>query len=411
MERERRPVLNRGGSETSTQHVARIRGPLAAPVPPSTREHQAIAALALVAFALNLNTSVLGALLPFVPGELSNRATWLLAAAGFGSAIGALLMPAAAARMGLRPVLLASLAAFGVVSALHLLPLGVWPFLVVRALSGVAVGTAYAAASSLVTEAVPYARRGAAMGWFTAGMFLAIPVGMPIAVLCADAGGWQWIFGVQAVLAVGGVMAAARSVPATAGRLAPMRYLPVLRNGAAMAGLLATMLHVGSFFTTVQLATRWLADTGRVPAEDQMWLWIGLGAVSVVGSGLLGRLSDAFGKRNFVLATSAVLVGCFLFLTREPTGAVLAWVGAGLALTAAARTGPLQALVSGVVVKDEVASLMALRGFAMQVGVGAFALAATPLSADLGFRGVLWLGAGCQAASYLVIRLWGREGR
>jgi predicted MFS family arabinose efflux permease len=161
----------------------------------------------------------------------------------------------------------------------------------------------------------------------------------------------------------------------------------------------------------VQLAGTWLAETGRVAADDQIWLWVGLGAASVAGSALLGRLSDLIGKRLFVLATSAVLVGCFLMLAREPGGATLAWVGALLAVTAAARTGPLQALVSGVVAREEVPSLMALRGFAMQAGVGLFAVAATPVGEELGFGGVLWLGAGCQAASYLAIRLFAREGR
>lgn len=384
---------------------------LTATEPANLREREATLALAVVAFALNLNTSVLGALLPFVPGPLAAQATWLLAAAGFGSALGALLLPLVARRAGVRGALDGSLVAFGLLSALHLLPQQQWSFAAVRGLSGLAVGVAYAAASTLVAEAVPYARRGAAMGWFTAGMFLAIPVGLPVAVLCARAGGWQWIFGLQAALAVLGLLAGRRSLPARVPQPPPLRFLAVLGNGAAMAGLLATLLHVGSFFTTVQLASSWLAATGRVPAADQIWLWVGLGGASVLGSALLGRLSDLFGKRHFVLATSAVLVGCFLYLTREPAGSALLAVGALLAVTAAARTGPLQALLSGVVAKDDLPSLMALRGFAMQVGVGAFAVAAAPLQADLGFRGVLFLGAGCQALSYVAIRLFGREGR
>ncbi|MFN9331784.1 MAG: hypothetical protein ACK6D1_04205, partial [Planctomycetota bacterium] len=55
------------------------------------REVQAIAALALAAFSLNLNTNVLGALLPFVRAEVGGAGGPLLAAAGFGSAVGALL--------------------------------------------------------------------------------------------------------------------------------------------------------------------------------------------------------------------------------------------------------------------------------------------------------------------------------
>ena len=40
-----------------------------------------------------------------------------------------------------------------------------------------------------------------------------------------------------------------------------------------------------------------------------------------------------------------------------------------------------------------------------------FALAAAPIGTNLGFGGVLWFAAGCQLLSYLVIRVWVREGR
>jgi hypothetical protein len=46
----------------------------------------------------------------------------------------------------------------------------------------------------------------------------------------------------------------------------------------------------------------------------------------------------------------------------------------------------------------------------MQAGVGAVALAATPLVDRFGFRGVLYLAAACQAVSYAAIRLWVHEG-
>jgi DHA1 family putative efflux transporter-like MFS transporter len=308
-------------------------------------------------------------------------------------------------------VLVAALQVFVAASLLHLVPGGLPWLLAVRALSGVAVGVAYAAASASVAEVAPYGRRGTAMGRFNAGMFLAIPIGMPLTVAFARLGCWQAIFAVQAAVALLGCIWAVRAVPAGEPDSSRPALWPVLRNGAAVAGLLATMLHVGSFFTTVQLATTWLHQSGRLAKEDHMVLWVGLGAASVVGSSVFGRISDVFGKRNFVMATSAVLVGCFLFLTREPGGLGLLLVGTLLAVCASARTGPLQALVSGLVPKEQLNALMSWRGFAMQVGVGGFAFAAAPLADRLGFRGVLFLAAACQLASYVAIRLWVREGR
>lgn len=384
----------------------------------------AIAALALAAFALNLNTNVLGALLPFVRAELAladRDAEVLLAAAALGSAAGALAVGPLAARFGRRRLLLQGLAGFVVLSLLHLVGPSFWPFVAIRALAGVGVGVAYAAASALAAEVAPYAKRGAAMGWFNAGMFLAIPVGMPLSVALALQGHWNGIFAVQALVGAVGFFWALRAVPATerfavpaagaVGRGLWAAFRPVLASRAVVAGLLATMLHVGSFFTTVQLATTWLDQTGRIVKEDQIALWVGLGFASVAGSALFGRLSDRIGKRRYVLTTSIVLVGCFGGLALEPGPWALLAVGTLLAMVAAARTGPLQALVSGLVPPEHLGALMGLRGAVMQFGVFAFALAARPVADALQFRGVLWLAASCQLASYAAIRFWVREGR
>lgn len=374
----------------------------------------AITALATAAFALNLNTNVLGALLPFVRAAenlTDEQGKQLIAAAAFGSAAGSLAFGRVAAWCGRRTALLGAMAVFVVLSLLHLLPGTPLLLLVLRAGSGLAVGVAYAAASALSAEIVPYHRRGASMGRFNAGMFLAIPVGMPLSVWFASLGYWPGVFALQAVVGLLGCYWTLRAVPIDAPAPTGASTWRVLANAGAMAGLFATALHVGSFFTTVQLATTWLDRTGRLPKDQQMPLWIGLGLLSVLGSSLLGRFADAVGKRLFVMVTSLLLAACFWLLAREQDSLTLALVGSVLALIASARTGPLQALVSGQVPAGDLAALMGLRGFLMQVGVGGFALAAAVLERERSFAAVLWLAVGFQALSYLAIRLFVREGK
>lgn len=384
----------------------------------------AIAALATAAFALNLNTNVLGALLPFVRAAenlTDEQGKQLIAAAAFGSAFGSLAFGRIAAWSGRRTALLASLALFVGLSLLHLVPGSAvagsgahWWLVALRAGSGLAVGVAYAAASALTAEIVPYQRRGASMGRFNAGMFLAIPIGMPLSVWFASLGYWPGVFGLQALVGMLGCWWTLRAVPPEAPRTegtSGASTWRVLTNAGAMGGLVATALHVGSFFTTVQLATTWLDRTQRLPKDQQMPLWIGLGLLSVLGSSLLGRFADAMGKRMFVMGTSLLLAACFWLLARQPDNLQLALVGSVLALVAAARTGPLQALVSGQVPAADMAALMGLRGFLMQAGVGGFALAAGVIERERSFAAVLWLAVGFQALSYLAIRLFVREGR
>jgi len=373
----------------------------------------AVLALAMSAFVLNLNSNVMGALLPFLRGEFGfdgDGGAMLLAAGGAGSAVGAFLVADAGRWFGRRAVLGISLTVFCAASVLHLFVGDYWPLFVVRVLSGFASGLAYATASAAAADLAPYERRGAVMGRFNAGLFLAIPVGLPLTVWLASLGYWQATFLLQAAVGALALFLSLRQVP----KLPPSkegRRLPLLKNGGVVAVLLATMLHVGSFFTVVQLATSWLDDEGIVPKEHQVWVWVGLGALSVVGSAMFGKLSDRLGKRRFVLITSGVLVICFFALSREWGPDYLLPIGCVLAIAAAARTGPLQALVSGLVPSEQLGALMGLRGFCMQLGVFLFALGASGLTSKLGFRGVLMLGAACQLGSYLAIRLGVHEPR
>lgn len=377
----------------------------------NSRERMAVLTLAMSAFVLNLNSNVMGALLPFIKSEFDfadDGAAWLLAAAGIGSAAGAFFVADVARWFGRRTVLVVSLSLFVVASLLHMVVTDYWPLLGLRVLAGFATGLAYATASAAAADLAPYERRGAVMGRFNAGMFLAIPLGLPLAVWLAAMGYWSFTFVVQAAVGAIAVVLSLRYVPALPPSSAGRRW-PLLKNPAVIAVLLSTMLHVGSFFTVVQMATTWLDESGLVAKEDQIWMWVGLGVLSVVGSALLGRLSDKVGKRQFVLATSAILVICFIVLARGPSPLMLLLVGCLLALAAAARTGPLQALVSGLVPADQLGALMGLRGFSMQVGVFLFAMGAAGLAKRLGFEGVLVLAAGCQFLSYLAIRFGVRE--
>ena len=370
-------------------------------------------ALAMSAFVLNLNSNVMGALLPFLRAEFGfdgDGGAMLLAVAGAGSAVGALVVADAGRWFGRRAVLGISLAIFVAASAAHLLVHAYWPLLAVRALSGFSSGLAYATASAAAADLAPYERRGAVMGRFNAGLFLAIPVGLPLTVWLASSGWWQATFVLQAAVGALALAMSLRQVPA----LPPAkeaRRLPLLTNGGVVAVLIATMLHVGSFFTVVQLATSWLDDEGIVKKEDQVWVWVGLGALSVVGSAMFGKLADRLGKRRFVLISSGVLVFCFFVLSRTWGVDYLLPIACVLAVAAAARTGPLQALVSGLVPGEQLGALMGLRGFCMQLGVFLFALGASGLSERLGFRGVLMLGAACQLGSYMAIRLGVQEPR
>jgi DHA1 family inner membrane transport protein len=379
------------------------------------RERWAVLAMALAAFALSLNTNVMGALMPFLgdgsqPLLLSKvEKGWLLSAAAGASAVAALLAGPLADRRGRRGPLLTGLALFSLASAAHVPAGSFGVLLAARIISGGAVGIAYACASALVADLVPYARRAAAMGVFTAGMFLAVPIGLPLAVWFANTGNWRAIFWVQTGVGIFALLLGVQLVPSGRSTAEVRSPLAVLGRPGVMAALLATMLHVGSFFTTVQLAGDWLDGAGTLRKDDQYLLWIVLGFASVLGSILLAPMADRMGKRNFVLMATIPMVACLLLLARVATLGALLPAGLALAVVAAARTGPLQALVSGLVPGQEQATLMGLRAGAQQVGVTVFAVAAGSLYQGFGFDTVLLAAACCQALTYVAIRYGVKE--
>ena len=370
-------------------------------------------ALTLGAFAMALNSQVLAALMPFVPLEFApDKAAkgTLAATAGFAGAFGALLLGPWVDRVGRRPPILLGMTVFTVASLLHLLASTANQLLAARAIAGFAVGVAYTGASAAVADLVPYERRGAAMGVFNSGIFLATPIGLPIANACALAGSWRAIFAVQAVLGVLTVFVVARVLPRGFGRTSVRTsQWTLLRQPMVLPTLLAVLLATGGFFSFVQFVGEWLDETRIVVKRQQAWLWIGLGFASALGSILLGRFVDRLGKRRFVLVSTAalaVLLGAMALVRDLPT---LLAVGLPMTFVAAARTSAFQALASELVGSTMRGTLMGARSAAVQLGQGVFLQVGGAVYAAHGFGGFLWLSVAAVALSYLLIGVFVRD--
>lgn len=384
------------------------------PEPRPGGERLAVAVLAMAAFAVSINANVMGALNPFLRDELGidkSQQGDLVAITNGGQALSALLISPAIDAFGRRRMLVAALLVFAAASMLHLWVAGYGMLLLARGLAGIGAGVAYAAAAAMVADLVPYARRGAAMGVFAAGMYLAVPIGLPIAQQTADAGHWPVIFGVQGAAALVVAVLAFVLLPGQPGTGRVAWPFPLLRERGVTAAVLTSALHVGAFVTTIQLCSTWLDDTHLVPKSQQHWLWIVLGTAPVLGSLVLSPLSDRFGKRNFVLLTTASLAICLVALGRVSTFGWLLVVGLLLAVLAAARTGPLQALMSKLVHRDELGLLMGLRGAGMYLGIAAISWSGSRIYEHHGFQNMLYGAAGCVAIAYVLVRQFMPEER
>jgi predicted MFS family arabinose efflux permease len=178
----------------------------------------------------------------------------------------------------------------------------------------------------------------------------------------------------------------------------------VLRAPRVVAAILAIMCHVGGLLTPVQFTGPWLDDSGLMPRDRQWPVWLVLGLCAAAGSVWLPRYADRYGKWRFVLITTApVSVGLILLaglLSIE--GLVL--IGIPVALVAAARIGPQQALLSELVPVEQRGTVMGIRAAAVSLATGLAASGGTRLQDQHGFAAVLIAAGLLIGAAYFLVR-------
>ena len=371
-------------------------------------ERLALAALTFAGFAIAVNVQVLAALGPYLSiadDEFGN----LVGAGWIGSALGALALLPVVDRVGRRAPMIWGLCAFAVASAGHVVVDGYLELLVVRFVAGLAGGALFSIASATVADLVPYERRSVSMGVFNLSIFLAVPVGMPLAIVLARADTPMSIFGLQAVVAILAVFGLLRTIPAGLGKDGAALQWRVLTEPHVGAAIVSMMLYSGAFASTVQLLGRWLADDGIVDREQQMWVWFGLGLLGASGTFTLSRLSDRVGKLRFVVLLSFVVGLGMLALRWVQDVTWLAILGVPIALCAPVRSGAMMAVTTGLVPSERRGSLMLIRTTAVNAAMGVMALVVGQLDAAYGFGAVLVVGASCVGLSGLLAGAFVRE--
>lgn len=191
-----------------------------------------------------------------------------------------------------------------------------WPMmLVARLLSGAAGGQAGALGLVMLSDEVPDARRGRAIGSLMAANGLAAILGVPLALWSAQHLGWQAPFLLVAAgaLVAGGLAAGLlptmrRPGPVEGSRLAP------LASGRAVGALGLTVLVVASSFLINPNLSAFLQFNLGLPREDMPWMYGLAGSFALVATQLTGRAVDRWGSARVGAVAALVYVGVVLTL-------------------------------------------------------------------------------------------------
>ncbi|WP_425402205.1 MFS transporter [Gordonia shandongensis] len=184
----------------------------------------AVAVLCAAGIVVALMQTIIVPLIPDLPTMLdttSTNASWALT---ITLLVGAVITPISGRlgdMIGKRLVLIASLGAVAVGSAVCALSSGLLLFLVGRGIQGLGIGT-IAVGISLMRDIVPPARLGSSIGAMSASLGVGGSLGLPFAAVIAQQINWNALFWVSTAVGVVAAAAVALTVPrsdiATGGR-------------------------------------------------------------------------------------------------------------------------------------------------------------------------------------------------
>ena len=224
-------------------------------------------------------------------------------------------------RRGRKVMLLRSMVAISLFTALMGLSQNVWQFFGVRAMMGAFAGFS-ATAITLVASQMPNHRLGYALGWLSTGQLIGGLVGPLLGGLVADVSGSNRVpFFVTSGIATAVTLAAAllvreRFTPemATAKRGSALAGLRTLLTGTGMLSLFVVLLlaqfGVRSVQPVITLYVQTLVGAAPNLATLSGFAFSVTGLADIIASPFLGKRSDVLGYRRVLLIS---LLGAALF--------------------------------------------------------------------------------------------------
>ena len=255
--------------------------------------------------------------------------------------------------------------------------------MVARIAAGLFGGVMTALIQTVVGDAIPFERRGRAMGVVMASFSLATVAGVPASLWLADHFGWHATF--IAIAAVGFAIATVglRTLPRMGSHVqaarasSPWRAISsVLRDANHWRAFGFTALVMSAGFTTIPFLTIYMtSNMGLQPAQVPMVYLVG-GIATFFSSRLIGAMSDRWGKvRIFRLVASLAMVP---LLSVPYLGAIPLW--ALLAMTTlffvfvSGRMVPGMTIVTAASAPQVRGTFMSLNGSVQSAAMGVASL-------------------------------------
>ncbi len=235
------------------------------------------------------------------------------------TAVGGVMFGFLGDRFGRKPVVIATVAVYGLGTLLCASSHSLGELLAYRSFAGLGIGGGWASGQALVAESAPAERRGRYAGYVQTGAPLGVLLAAAVSGYLEPQVGWRWVFVISAI-------------PALAVGLAQWRFLPesdvwlrsgkrtfisrddlrALRRHAPVLALLFVwvLLNSEAYWFTYSWMPGYLELQRGLTTRESGRLLIHMQYGGVLGYAIFGFLADRFGRRPmFTLFAIALAVG------------------------------------------------------------------------------------------------------
>jgi MFS transporter, DHA1 family, inner membrane transport protein len=250
--------------------------------------------------------------------------------------------------------------------------------LISRIVAGLFGGLLGAQVISIVSDIIPFERRGRAMGQLMGAFAVASIVGVPFSLYMANLFSWHAPFLIIAILGLVVVPLIYKFVPFLTGHINSQKVDlrktlgDIFKNSEYVKALLFSGLMMMGHFLIIPFINPFLEYNKGIPKTMTPLVYLFGGISALIFSNVVGILSDKYGKWLFYKICVIISIPLILFVTNIPSSNIVLILFI-FSLWFAAATGrgvTSQALVSNVVSQEIRGSFQSFNSFMQQIGTG-----------------------------------------
>jgi DHA1 family inner membrane transport protein len=383
------------------------------------RIHPGVLSLAVSAFAIGVAEFLVVGVLPAIAKDVAvslETVGGLVSLYALALALGTPFIVIGLARVPHKTALIGLMLIFLVGNLVAALSSNYAVLLFGRIVTAVAHGAFFAIGATVASGLAPKGQAGRAIAVMLAGLTLAMVIGVPLGSILGNQQGWRLPFFAVAGLAVCGLLALLRWLPANlpvsaGGKIGTQ--LAALGNPAILTMMLVTTLGFGGSFAAFTFITPILTDVTGFPAATASILLIVFGIATFVGNLTGGRLISRFGWQRtlqvmlVLLALTQVVLALTLSFQWVTVVMLFVWGVCSFGMSPGFQAGMLATAERYTPAAIDFASGLNISAFNIGISLGAFAGGAL-VSRGL-MASTLWVGVVAAILAFVPLAWLGRH--